>query len=189
MSIPTQEKLSVGETEALIKTLSARFKKNMDRHAGLMWPQVEEKLWASPGKIWSLNEMERTDGEPDATGIDQNTGEYIFYDCAAESPKGRRSLCYDDAALESRKDFPPKGSATGTALAMGIELLDEDAYRHLQTLGTFDEKTSSWISTPKAMRDLGGALFADYRFRRVFFYHNGAQSYYAARGFRGRLRV
>ena len=177
------------QREELLRTLQARFQANMTRHKGLVWGEVEDRLEAHAEKLWSLSEMERTGGEPDVVGHDKKTGEYIFYDCSAESPKGRRSLCYDRDALESRKEHKPKGSAIDLADAMGIELLAEEQYRHLQTLGAFDTTTSSWVMTPSAIRKLGGALFCDRRFDTVFLYHNGAESYYAARGFRGALRV
>ncbi|MFD1706706.1 DUF4256 domain-containing protein [Siminovitchia sediminis] len=169
--------------------LKDRFAKNMDRHEGLEWDQVQARLEENPEKLWSLNEMERTGGEPDVVGQDQKTGEYIFYDCSAESPKGRRSICYDREALESRKKHKPENSAMDMAADMGIELLTEEQYRALQKLGTFDQKTSSWVQTPADIRERGGALFCDYRYGHVFLYHNGAESYYAARGFRGSLRV
>jgi hypothetical protein len=169
--------------------VKARFEKNMNRHEGLAWAQVQTKLAASAEKLWSLNEMERTGGEPDVVGYDEKTGEYIFYDCSAESPKGRRSLCYDREALESRKQHKPENNALDMADAMGIELLTEEQYRQLQRLGEFDTKTSSWITTPSQIRRLGGALFCDRRYDTVFVYHNGAESYYAARAFRGSLRV
>ena len=162
---------------------------NMTRHRGLAWDEVEARLEASAEKLWSLHEMEKTGGEPDVVGHDKKSGEYIFYDCSAETPKGRRSLCYDREALQSRKEFKPKDSAVGMATAMGIELLTEEQYRELQKLGEFDTKTSSWVKTPAAIRKLGGALFCDRRFDTVFLYHNGAESYYGARGFRGWLRV
>jgi uncharacterized protein DUF4256 len=181
--------LSKKQSAELLKTLQARFEKNMNRHGGLEWAKVQARLAANPEKLWSLNEMERTGGEPDVVGHDKKTGEYIFYDCAAESPKGRRSICYDREALESRKENKPKDNAVGMAAAMGIELLMEEQYRELQTLGNFDTKTSSWVKTPSAIRKLGGALFCDRRFDTVFLYHNGAESYYADRGFRGSLRV
>jgi hypothetical protein len=181
--------LSDKQREEILKALKARFEKNMNRHKGLEWAQVQAKLEANAEKLWSLNEMERTGGEPDVVGHDKKTGEYIFYDCSAESPKGRRSLCYDRAALESRKENKPKGSAIDMADTIGIELLTEEHYRELQKLETFDTKTSSWVKTPSAVRKLGGALFCDRRFDTVFVYHNGAESYYAARGFRGSLRV
>jgi len=172
-----------------LKTLRARFEKNMNRHQGLAWAEVQAKLEASTDELWSLNEMERTGGEPDVVGHDQKTGEYIFYDCAAESPQGRRSLCYDREALESRKKDKPRNNAMDVAAAMGIELLTEEQYRELQKLGEFDTKTSSWVKTPSKIRKLGGALFCDRRFDTVFLYHNGAESYYGARGFRGWLKV
>jgi hypothetical protein len=189
MSNATKKKLSPEQREELLKTLRARFEKNMDRHKGLEWAKVQAKLDANPGKLWSLNEMETTGGEPDVVGHDKKTGEYIFYDCSAESPKGRRSLCYDHEALEARKEHKPEDSAIEMAADMGIELLSEEQYRELQKLGTFDTKTSSWIITPSDIRKLGGALFCDRRYNTVFVYHNGADSYYAARGFRGSLRV
>jgi Protein of unknown function (DUF4256) len=185
----TNMTLSNKQREELLKALKARFEKNMNRHKGLEWAQVQAKLEADAEKLWSLNEMERTGGEPDVVGFDKKTGECIFYDCAAESPKGRRSLCYDREALESRKENKPKDSAVNLADAMGIELLTEEQYRELQKLGEFDTKTSSWVKTPSNIRKLGGALFCDRRFNTVFVYHNGAESYYAARGFRGWLRV
>ena len=175
--------------QQLLRALQARFEKNTNRHKGLEWAQVQTKLEADAEKLWSLHEMERTGGEPDVVGHDKKAGEYIFYDCSAESPKGRRSLCYDREALESRKENKPKDSAMGMAAAMGIELLTEEQYRELQKLGNFDTKTSSWVKTPSAVRKLGGALFCDRRFDTVFVYHNGAESYYAARAFRGSLRV
>jgi hypothetical protein len=177
------------QREELLKALKARFEKNTNRHKGLEWVQVQAKLEADAEKLWSLNEMERTDGEPDVVGHDKKTGEYIFYDCSPESPKGRRNLCYDRQALESRKENKPKDNAMDVAVALGIELLTEEQYRHLQKLGNFDTKTSSWVKTPANIRRLGGALFCDRRFDTVFLYHNGAESYYAARGFRGWLRV
>jgi len=166
--------------------LKARFEKNTSRHPAFEWAKVQAKLEANAGKLWSLNEMERTGGEPDVVGHDRKTSEYVFYDCSAESPKGRRSLCYDREALDSRKENKPKDNAVDVATAMGIELLTEEQYRELQTLGDFDAKTSSWVKTPSNIRKLGGALFCDRRFDTVFVYHNGAESYYAARGFRGR---
>ena len=181
--------LSKKQREELLGTLQARFEKNMDRHKGLQWSDVQAKLETNIQKLWSLNEMERTGGEPDVIGQDKKTGEYIFYDCSAESPKDRRSLCYDREALESRKEHKPKNSAIDMASAMGIELLTEQQYRELQKLGNFDTKTSSWIKTPSEIRKLGGALFCDRRYNTVFLYHNGAESYYAARGFRGSLKV
>jgi hypothetical protein len=175
--------------EELFSTLKVRFEKNMIRHKGLEWGKIQAKLEAAPEKLWSLGEMERTCGEPDVVGFDEKTGEYIFFDCSPESPKERRSLCYDREALESRKEHKPKNNAVDTASAMGIELLTETQYRELQTLGKFDTKTSSWIKTPFEIRNLGGAIFCDRRYETVFVYHNGAESYYAARGFRGSLRV
>ena len=183
------KQLAPKEREELLRALKARFEKNMNRHKGLEWAKVQAKLEANPSKLWSLNEMERTGGEPDVVGHDKKTGEYIFYDCSAESPTGRRSLCYDREALESRKEHKPKDSAMDMAAAMGIELLSEEQYRELQKLGNFDTKTSSWVLTPPDIRKLGGALFCDRRYGQVFLYHNGAESYYAARGFRGVLRV
>jgi Protein of unknown function (DUF4256) len=184
-----KKKLSSEQREELLKALKARFEKNMNRHKGLEWAKVQAKLEANTEKLWSLNEMERTGGEPDVVGQDKKTGEYIFYDCSAESPKGRRSLCYDREALESRKEHKPKNNAMDVAADIGIELLTEEQYRELQKLGDFDTKTSSWVKTPPAIRKLGGALFCDRRYNTVFTYHNGAESYYAARGFRGLLRV
>lgn len=181
--------LSPEQREELLKTLKARFEKNMNRHKDLEWAEVQAKLEASTEKLWSLNEMEGTGGEPDVVGHDQKTGEYIFYDCSAESPKGRRSVCYDREALESRKKHKPENNAIDMATAMGIELLTEEQYRELQKLENFDMKTSSWVQTPANIRKLGGAIFCDYRYDTVFVYHNGADSYYAARGFRGSLRV
>ena len=181
--------LSPRQHEELLKALKARFEKNLNRHKGVAWAEVQAKLEANAEKLWSLNEMERTGGEPDVVGHDKKTGDYIFYDCAAESPKGRRSLCYDHEALQSRKENKPKGSAVNLAAAMGIEVLTEEQYRGLQELGDFDAKTSSWVQTPSAIRKLGGALFCDRRFDTVFLYHNGAESYYAARAFRGSLKV
>jgi Protein of unknown function (DUF4256) len=181
--------LSNKQCEQLLGVLQARFQKNMNRHQGLEWAEVQAPLEANPEKLRSLQEMESTGGDPDVVGHDRNTGEYIFYDCSAESPKGRRSLCYDREALDSRKENKPKGDALALAAAIGVELLTEEQYRKLQTLGEFDTKTSSWVKTPSAIRKLGGALFCDRRFNTVFVYHNGAESYYAARGFRGSLRV
>ena len=181
--------LSKKQCEELLRTLKARFEKNMNRHKDLEWANVQAKLQANAEKLLSLNEMERTGGEPDVVGHDKKTGEYIFYDCSAESPKGRRSLCYDREALDARNDNKPNGNALAMAAAMGTELLTEEQYRELQKLGKFDAKTSSWVKTPVAIRKLGGALFCDRRFNTVFVYHNGAESYYAARGFRGSLRV
>jgi hypothetical protein len=181
--------LTPDQQAALLATLKTRFEKNMNRHAGLEWANVQAKLEAHPDKLWSLSIMEETGGEPDVIGHDDKTGEYLFYDCAPESPKGRRSLCYDRAAWESRKEFKPADNAMDVAASMGIELLDEAEYRALQTLGKFDLKTSSWVKTPDNIRKLGGAVFCDRRYDTVFWYHNGAESYYAARGFRGKLRV
>jgi hypothetical protein len=187
--IETKKELSPERREALLRALKARFEKAMNRHQGLEWAKVQARLEAHTESLWSLNEMERTGGEPDVVGHDKQTGEYIFYDCSAESPEGRRNVCYDREALESRKEHKPENSAMDMAAAMGIELLSEDQYRELQTLGNFDTKTSSWVKTPSAIRKLGGALFCDRRYDHVFVYHNGAFSYYAARGFRGSLRV
>jgi hypothetical protein len=181
--------LSPAHRDQLLKTLQARFDKNMHRHNGLDWSKIQSKLDAAPGKLWSLAEMERTGGEPDVVGFDKKAIEYIFYDCSPESPKDRRSLCFDRKALDARKEHKPKNSAMDLAHAIGIELLSEEQYRDLQKLGEFDTKTSSWIQTPFNIRELGGALFCDRRFDTVFLYHNGAESYYAARGFRGSLRV
>lgn len=177
------------ERRELLSVLKARFEKNMNRHKGLVWAKVQQRLEANTAALRSLNEMESTGGEPDVVGYEKKTGEYIFYDCSAESPKGRRSLCYDREALESRKEHKPANSALDMADAMSIELLTEEQYRALQELGDFDTKTSSWVKTPPDVRELGGALFCDRRYGKVFLYHNGAQSYYAARGFRGALRV
>src|SRR5947199_5568370 len=184
-----KKKLSPDQRKELLRALKARFEKHMNRHKGLEWAKVQAKLEANTEKLWSLNEMERTGGEPDIVGFDKKAGEYIFYDCSAESPKGRRSVCYDREALESRKEHKPKDSAMNMAAAMGIELLTEEQYRELQELGNFDTKTSSWVQTPSDIRKLGGALFCDRRYGHVFVYHNGAESYYAARAFRGSLRV
>ena len=177
------------QREELLRTLKTRFEKNMNRHEGLEWAEVQAKLEANTEKLWSLNEMERTGGEPDVVGHDKGTGEYVFFDCSAESPKGRRSVCYDREGQESRKEHKPANNAMDMAASMGIELLTEDQYRALQKLGDFDLKTSSWVQTPSEIRKLGGALFCDRRYDHVFVYHNGAPSYYAARGFRGSLRV
>jgi hypothetical protein len=185
----TRKNLSPEQREELLRALKARFEKNMNRHKGLEWAKVQAKLEANAEKLWSLHEMERTGGEPDVVGQDKRTSEYVFYDCSAESPKSRRSVCYDREALESRKENKPADNAIDLATAMGIELLTEEQYRELQNLGTFDTKTSSWVKTPSPIRKLGGALFCDRRFDTVFLYHNGAESYYAARGFRGSLRV
>ena len=184
-----EKKLPPLQRKELLNTLKARFEKNIHRHKGSKWDDVQAKLEANSEKLWPLNEMEFTGGEPDVVGFDKNTGEYIFYDCSAESPKGRRSVCYDGEALVSRKEFKPADSAEGMAADMGIELLTEEEYRVLQKLGNFDTKTSSWVVTPADIRKLGGALFCDCRYNTVFLYHNGAESYYAARGFRGSLRV
>jgi hypothetical protein len=184
-----KKELSAKEREALLQTLKTRFEKNKSRHPGIEWAAVQTKLEANPEKLWSLHAMESTGGEPDLVEQDKNTGEYIFYDCAAESPNGRRSLCYDHEALESRKANKPENSALEMAAEMGIELLSEVHYRTLQQLGKFDTKTSSWLKTPPEIRKLGGAIFGDWRYGQVFVYHNGAESYYAARGFRGLLRV
>jgi hypothetical protein len=177
------------QREGLLRALKARFEKNMNRHKGLEWAKVQAKLEANTEKLWSLNEMERTGGEPDVVGYDKKTREYIFYDCSAETPKDRRSVCYDREALESRKEAKPKESALGLAAAMGIGILTEEQYRELQELGNFDTKTSSWLKTPPEIRKLGGAIFADRRYDHIFVYHNGAESYYGARAFRGSLRV
>ncbi|MGC2764628.1 MAG: DUF4256 domain-containing protein [Candidatus Acidiferrum sp.] len=184
-----KEDLSPEQCEELLRALKARLEKNMNRHKALEWAKIRAKLEANTEKLWSLNEMERTGGEPDVVGHDKKTGEYIFYDCSAESPKGRRSLCYDREALDSRKEHKPEGNAIDMAGAMGIELLTEEQYRELQKLGNFDTKTSSWVKTPSDIRKLGGALFCDRRYDTVFVYHNGAESYYAARAFRGSLRI
>ena len=184
-----KKKLSSEQREEILNALKARFEKNMKRHKGVDWDKVQAKLEAGSEKLWSLNEMERTGGEPDVVDYDNKTGEYIFYDCSAESPKERRSLCYDREALESRKENKPKNNAIDMAAAIGIELLTEEQYRKLQQLREFDTKTSSWIMTPADIRKLGGAIFCDRRYNTVFVYHNGAESYYAARGFRGSLRV
>jgi hypothetical protein len=181
--------VSKEQSKELLRTLKARFEKNMNRRKGLEWTKIQAKLEANPEKLWSLNAMERTGGEPDVIGHDKKTGEYIFYDCSAETPTGRRSVCYDREALESRKEHKPEDNAVDMATAIGIELLTEEQYRELQKLGNFDTKTSSWVKTPFGIRTLGGALFCDRRYDTVFVYHNGAESYYAARGFRGSLRV
>src|ERR1700730_5226918 len=184
-----KKEFSTKHREVLLNTLTARFEKNINRHKGLEWAKVQAKLEANTEKLWSLNEMERTGGEPDVVGHDKKTGEDIFYDCSPESPKGRRSVCYDREALESRKENKPEDNAIDMAAGIGIELLTEEQYRELQKLGNFDSKTSSWVKTPADIRKLGGALFCDRRYNTVFVYHNGAESYYAARGFRGSLRV
>jgi hypothetical protein len=181
--------MNAEKVEALLRILRIRFEKNMRRHKGLDWGTVQARLEADAGKLWSLNEMESTGGEPDVVGHDPQTGETIFFDCSAESPKGRRSICYDREGLDSRKEFKPEGNAIEMAAAMGVEILTEEQYRALQALGSFDEKTSSWLKTPPEIRRLGGAIFGDFRYGTVFVYHNGAQSYYAARAFRGSLRV
>jgi hypothetical protein len=185
----SKKELSTEQRKELLRELKSRFEKNMNRHQGLEWSGVQAKLEADPEKLRSLNEMERTGGEPDVVGFDKTTGEYIFYDCSAETPKNRRSICYDRAALDSRKEHKPETSAVDMAAEMGIELLTEEEYRELQNIGEFDTKTSSWIKTPADIRNLGGALFGDRRYGKIFVYHNGASSYYAARGFRGSLRV
>ena len=187
--VSNKKELSPEQREELLTTLKARFEKNMNRHQGLEWTKVRARLEANAEKLWSLNEMERTGGEPDIVGQDKNTGEYAFYDCSPESPKGRTSLCYDREALDSRKEHKPKSSAMDMAAAMGAELLTEEQYQELQKLGAFDTKSSSWLKTPGDIRKLGGAIFGDRRFGRVFVYHNGAESYYSGRGFRGWLRV
>lgn len=189
MAKATKKELSAAQRKEILDVLKARFEKNMGRHKGMSWTAVQTKLEASGAKLWSLFEMENTGGEPDVVGHDKKTGEYLFYDCVAESPKGRRSLCYDRAALNSRKEFKPADTVMDMAEAMGIEVLTEAQYRDLQQLGPFDMKTSSWLQTPDPIRKLGGAIFGDYRYGQVFIYHNGAESYYAARGFRGALRV
>lgn len=181
--------LAEDQKEDLLKALQTRFAKNMNRHKGLEWDKVQAKLESNPKKLWSLHQMEQTGGEPDVIGYDEKKDEYIFCDCVAESPKGRRSICYDHEALESRKEYKPDNSAVQMAEDMGIKLLNEEEYRALQELGPFDTKTSSWLMTPPSIRKLGGAIFGDYRFGQVFIYHNGAESYYGARGFRGSLRV
>jgi len=185
----TKKQLSPEQRQELLSALKARFEKNMNRHKGLEWSKVQAKLEADTEKLWSLNEMETTGGEPDVVAFDKKSGEYVFYDCSAESPKGRRSLCYDREALNARKENKPKDSAVDMATAIGVELLTEEQYRELQKLGEFDLKTSSWVQTPSDIRKLGGALFCDRRYDQVFVYHNGADSYYAARGLRGSLKV
>jgi hypothetical protein len=187
--MPKANALSARQGEELLETLGSRFEQSMVRHRGLDWAKVRTRLEAEPRKLWSLSEMERTGGEPDVVGHDKKTGEYIFYDCSPQSPKGRRSICYDREAQEGRKEHPPKNNALDMAAAMGIELLTEEQYRELQKVGAFDTTTSSWVRTPSTIRALGGALFCDRRYDTVFLYHNGAESYYAARGFRGSLRV
>ena len=188
-SVKTKKEWPPEQREELLRVLKARFEKNMDRHEGLEWAKVQAKLEANAEKLWSLNEMERTGGEPDVVGHDKKTGEYIFFDCSAESPKGRTSVCYDREGLDSRKEHKPKNTAMDMATAIGIELLTEEQYQELQKLGDFDTKTSSWVKTPADIRKLGGALYCDRRYGRVFVGHNGAQSYYSARAFRGSLRV
>jgi len=183
------KKLSSEQQEELIKILKIRFEKNPNRHENIKWENVQKKLESNPEKLWSLHEMERTEGEPDVVGYDKKTDEYLFVDCSAESPKGRRSLCYDRKALDSRKENKPANSAIDLASEIGIEILDEEQYRELQTFGNFDLKTSSWVKTPDEIRNLGGAVFCDKRYNTIFLYHNGAESYYAARGFRGSLKV
>lgn len=189
INMKNKPQLSAEEQKELIKTLKTRFEKNPKRHENIQWENVQKKLESNPGKLWSLNEMERTEGEPDVVGYDKKTDEYLFIDCSAESPKGRRSLCYDRDALNSRKEHKPVNSAIDMANEIGIEILNEEQYRQLQTLGNFDLKTSSWLKTPDNIRKLGGAVFCDKRYDTVFLYHNGAESYYAARGFRGVLKV
>jgi hypothetical protein len=188
-STTTKKKLSTEERDQILNTLKARFEKNKNRHKGIDWTDVQSRLEEKAEKLWSLSIMEETGGEPDVVGFDKKTGEYIFFDCSAETPKERRSVCYDNEALESRKQHKPADSAMEMAASMGIELLDEEQYRALQQLGNFDTKTSSWLKTPDAIRQLGGAIFGDFRYKQVFIYHNGADSYYAVRGFRGALRV
>ena len=185
----TKKELSPAQREELLSALQARFEKNLKRHAGLDWAKVQARLEANPGKLWSLHEMESTGGEPDVVGQDKKSGEFLFVDCAAQSPEARASLCYDREALDSRKKFPPKGCVTEAAAAMGVELLTEEQYFELQKLGEFDTKTSSWLQTPAAIRKLGGAIYGDRRYNRVFIGHNGADSYYSGRGFRGALQV
>ena len=188
MSTSNKKQLSPKQREELLKALKARFEKHLNRHKGLEWAKVQSRLEANAEKLWSLNEMESTGGEPDVVGHDKKSGEYVFYDCSAETPKGRTSVCYDREGLESRKEHKPKNNAIDMAVAMGIELLTEEQYRELQEVGEFDTKSSSWLKTPADIRKLGGAIFADYRYKNVFVYHNGAESYYGARGFRGSLR-
>src|SRR5918993_2030810 len=187
--LETRQQLAPGQRTELLKTLKARFEKNMNRHQGLQWAAVQARLEANPEKLWSLNQMEQTGGEPDVVGHDKKTGEYVFHDCSAETPKGRRSVCYDREALEARKEHKPKNTAADMAAAMGVEILTEAQYRELQTLGEFDTKTSSWVATPPDIRERGGVIFCDRRYDHVFTYHNGAESYYAARAFRGALKV
>ena len=185
----SKKELSPEQHKELLTVLKSRFEKNMNRHEGLEWSKIQAKLEANPKKLWILDEMEITGGEPDVVGYDKKTDEYLFFDCSPESPKGRRSICYDHQALESRKEHKPGNSAIGMAEDMGIEILDEAQYRHLQKFGKFDTKTSSWIKTPADIRKLGGAIFGDYRYGTIFIYHNGAESYYGARAFRGSLKV
>lgn len=189
MMTSNTKQLTPAQQKGIINTLKSRFEKNMNRHKGMKWEEVEIRLEANAEKLWSLFEMEKTGGEPDVISYDKNTGEYLFYDCSAESPAGRRSICYDREALDTRKEFKPANTAIDMASAMGIDLLTEEQYRDLQKLGKFDTKTSSWLKTPETIRKLGGAIFADFRYGHVFVYHNGASSYYAARGFRGWIRV
>ncbi len=189
MTPENKKELSATQADEIIKVLKTRFEKNLNRHEGLEWASVQAKLEANPDKLWSLSEMENTAGEPDVVGHDKNSGEYIFYDCSGESPKGRRSICYDREALESRKEHKPENNALDMANAMGIELLTEEQYRGLQKLGIFDTKTSSWVKTPPEIRKLGGAIFCDRRYDRVFVYHNGAESYYGVRGFHGSIKI
>jgi hypothetical protein len=185
----SSKQLTPNQAQELLRTLKTRFEKHMHRHTGFEWPKVQARLEANPDKLWSLSEMETTGGEPDVVGFDSGTGEFVFFDCSAESPSGRRSLCYDAEALMARKEHKPRHSAVGMAREMGIELLSEEQYRELQQLGNFDAKTSSWLHTPENIRRLGGGLYGDWRYGRVFIYHNGAESYYAVRGFRGSMRV
>jgi hypothetical protein len=189
MTETNKKELLPAQQEELLNTLKARFEKNMSRHKGIDWTEINARLKANPDKLWSVNKMEETGGEPDVTAYDKSKDEYIITDCSAESPKGRRSVCYDQEALDSRKEHKPKNSAVGLATEMGIELLTEEQYHELQQLGKFDTKTSSWLKTPVEIREHGGAIFADFRYGKVFVYHNGAESYYAARGFRGSIRV
>jgi hypothetical protein len=189
MAKATKKELAAKQREALVGILKTRFEKNKNRHKGLEWDAVQKRLEANAEKLWSLNEMEATGGEPDVVGHDKKTGEYVFYDCCTESPKDRRSICYDHAALQARKEHKPKNSAMGMAAEMGIEILSEEQYRDLQKLGPVDTKTSSWIKTPAEIRKLGGAIFADYRYSTIFIYHNGAESYYTGRAFRGWLKI
>jgi hypothetical protein len=189
MKTSNKKELTPEQREKLIRALKARFEKNMNRHKDIEWAKLQAKLEANADKLWSLGEMEGTGGEPDVVGLDKSTGEYLFYDCSAESPKGRRSVCYDREGQESRKEYKPENNAVDMAEAMGIEILNEEQYREIQKLGNFDTKTSSWVKTPSEIRKLGGALFAEFRYGNIFVYHNSAPSYYAARAFRGSLRV